>query len=254
MNREQLEAALQESEAKVSRLEKRLKEADRELEVLAYSISHDLRAPLRAIKGFSEALGEDYHDKLEGDGQRYLSIISTSTEQIVRLIDGVLIFSRLGRQEIRPSELKMKDMVQSLIAELTAKIPQRKLDFQLGVMPDAWGDLNLIRQVWSNLMENAIKFTRPRELGVIEISGKLEGAETVYSVKDNGVGFDMKYAEKLFGMFQRFHAEKEFEGAGVGLAVAQRLVRRHGGRIWADSTPDQGSTFFFALPAGKPSV
>jgi light-regulated signal transduction histidine kinase (bacteriophytochrome) len=236
------------AEEQIARLKQQLKDANRELEMLSYSVSHDLRAPLRAIKGFSEALQEDYQGKFDEDGARYLDIIITSTNQIYRLMDGVLSYSRLGRQEMHPSEINMQDLVRGLFAELQAKYPGRKIEFKVGDLPDATADLMLARQIWSNLLDNAIKFTGTRETAVIEVGGKTEGNEVIYFVKDNGVGFDMKYAEKLFGVFQRFHSEKEFPGAGVGLAITQRLVRRHEGRIWADSKVNEGTTFFFSLP------
>lgn len=237
-----------EAQQQIARLQQQLKDANRELEMLAYSVSHDMRAPLRAIKGFSEALQEDYGTKLDEEAKRYLDIITTSTNQIYRLMDGILNYSRLGRQEMHPAEVNMTDLVRGLFAELQAKYPGRKIEFRLGTLPNAHCDMALTRQIWWNLIDNAIKFTGPRETALVEIGGKEEPGESTYFVKDNGVGFNMKYAEKLFGMFQRFHKEEEFPGAGVGLSITQRLVRRHGGRIWADATGDQGAVFWFSLP------
>jgi light-regulated signal transduction histidine kinase (bacteriophytochrome) len=254
MNREQLEKALKESEEKVSRLTQQLADANKELEMLSYSISHDLRAPLRAIKGFSEALLEDYKTKLDEDGRRYLDIIVGGSKQIGKLIEGVLNYSRLGRQEMQFSEVNMAELVRAMGIEFQAKFPARKIDFRFHPMPNANGDFILLRYVWAVLMDNAVKFTAPREPALIELTGRSEPGENVYEIKDNGVGFDMKYAEKLFGVFQRFHSEKDFEGAGIGLAIAQRLVRRHNGRMWADSKVGEGSTFRFALPNNDKSV
>jgi light-regulated signal transduction histidine kinase (bacteriophytochrome) len=242
---------LHEAEEELRRLREQLKEAGRELEMLSYSISHDLRAPLRAIKGFSEALMEDYKDRIDAEGQRYLGIITTSTNQVYALIDGILNFSRLGRQEMHPSDVNVTDLVRGLFAEFQAKHPNRKLDCRVQALPNAHCDLVLSRHLWSNLVDNAIKFTGPRETAVIEVGGKDEPNELVYFIKDNGVGFDMKYTEKLFGVFQRFHTEKEFPGVGVGLAIAQRIVRRHGGRIWADAKLNEGTTIHFSLPKDR---
>lgn len=250
---DELQKKLHETEEELRRTREQLKEAGRELEMLSYSISHDLRAPLRAIKGFSEALLEDYREKLDEEGQRYLNIITTSTNQVYALVDGILSYSRLGRQEMHPSDVPMNDVVRGLVAEMQAKHPARKLDVRVQSLPIACCDLVLIRHLWSSLLDNAIKFTGPRETAVIEIGGEDQPKEVVYFIKDNGVGFDMKYAEKLFGVFQRFHTEKEFPGVGVGLAIGQRIVRRQGGRIWADAKVNEGTTIYFSLPKA-PSV
>src|SRR5687768_4520252 len=169
MERQELEKNLRQAEEKISRLTQQLKEANREMEMLSYSVSHDLRAPLRAIKGFAEALREDYEDKLDADAQRYLDIITTSTTQIYALMDGILSFSRLGRQEMSPSEVNMSDLVRGLFAELKAKYPGREIEFKLHELPKAKADLILIRQVWSNLLDNAIKFSAPRPTATIEV-------------------------------------------------------------------------------------
>jgi len=226
-----------------------LEAANKELEAFSYSVSHDLRAPLRAIDGFSRMLLEDYGPKLEGEAQRLLSIVRKNTQAMGNLIDDLLIFSRLGRQPLRAQRVDMDAMVRSVAEDLRSTEPERTVAIEIGTLPDVSCDATLIRQVWVNLLGNAIKYTRPRDSALIEVTGTSRDGEVVYGVKDNGVGFDMRYAHKLFGVFQRLHLADQFEGTGVGLALVQRIVHRHGGRVWADSEIDRGSAFFFALPA-----
>ncbi len=248
MNTEDLETKLQQSEQREANLKEQLVDLKKELEDMSYAISHDLRAPLRAVHGFADALREDYGEKLDADAKRYMKIISTSSRQMTRMIDGILTLSRLGRQQLQVSAIPVPALVEGIIAELKAKYPERKIDFVIGELPNISGDHALIRVIWSHLLNNAVKFTGPNPGTIIEIGSSSEGNETIYFVRDNGVGFDMKYEPKLFGLFQRFHTEAEFEGTGVGLAVVRRLVRRHGGRMWAQSAVNVGSTFFFAFP------
>ncbi|MBA4148414.1 MAG: two-component sensor histidine kinase [Verrucomicrobia bacterium] len=250
MHPEKLQKKADAAEGQQELLRKQVAELRQEIEDLSYAISHDLRAPLRAVHGFAGALREDCEEQLDAQGQRYLSIITTSTHQMSRMIEGILTLSRLGSQPMRPSEVPMQQLVEQLVSDFKKTFPDRQINFQIGQLPNACGDLVLLQQVWSHLLINAVKFTRPKENADIEIGSSSEAGEVVYYVRDNGVGFDMKYESKLFGLFQRFHTEKEFEGTGVGLAVVRRLVRRHDGRVWAQAEVDSGATFYFALPKG----
>jgi signal transduction histidine kinase len=225
-----------------------LEAANKELEAFSYSVSHDLRAPLRAIDGFSRILLEDCGDKLDGEGKRFLSIIRSNTQKMGQLIDDLLVFLRLGRQEINLSEISMDKMAKSVFDELRATVPEKTLQLDIKTPPSAHGDRPMIRQVLVNLLSNAVKFTRPKETAMIEVGGLNEGDENVYYVKDNGVGFNMQYVDKLFGVFQRLHSASEFEGTGVGLAIVQRIIHRHSGRVWAEGKVGEGATFFFTLP------
>jgi two-component system sensor kinase len=232
-------------------LEQRTVELDaikKELEKFTYSVSHDLRAPLRAIEGFSRILLEDYSDKLDENGQHYLKILDASSRKMTQLLDDLLTLSRLGRQEMKCTQVDMRALATSVWGELKAKSAERQIDFKIDSLPNAWGDAALLRQIWTNLIGNALKFTSPRECAKIEIIGKTETDQPVYCVKDNGVGFDMKFSAKLFGVFQRLHTDEEFKGNGIGLAIVQRLVRRHSGEVWADAKLNEGATFCFTLP------
>jgi PAS domain S-box-containing protein len=228
-----------------------LENANKELEAFSYSVSHDLRSPLRAIDGFSRIILEDYLDKLDDEGRRVLNVIRGNTKKMGQLIDDLLSFSRLGRQEIRVSEMDMGKLAKAVSEELKLALHERKLKFTINTLISAQGDQAMIRQVFVNLLSNAVKFTRPKERAVIEVDGRSEGNENVYTVKDNGVGFDMQYVNKLFGVFQRLHSSEEFEGTGVGLAIVQRIIHRHGGRVWAEGKVGEGASFYFSLPAKK---
>jgi PAS domain S-box-containing protein len=229
-------------------LEQRVDERTAELEAFSYSVSHDLRTPLLTIDGFSRMLLDDYADQLDAEGQRLLKTICSNSQNMGRLIDDLLAFSRLGRQEMRPAEIKMSELAAAICAELTATAPGRKLQFNLQPLPPARGDQSMIRQVFVNLLSNAIKFTGPEEAAVIEVGAEEEENHIVYYVKDNGVGFEMKYADKLFGVFERLHSDDEFAGTGVGLALVQRILHRHGGRVWAEGKVGEGATVYFTLP------
>jgi signal transduction histidine kinase len=229
-----------------------LEEANRELEAFAYSVSHDLRAPLRVIDGFSLILLEDYADRLDDEGRRLLNIVRANTCRMDDLIGDILSFSRMSRHEMASAEVDMAGLVREVFAELRQAAPNRVLRLDLADLPPAHGDRALLRQVWTNLLANAIKFTQPRAEAVIRVGGEATPAETIYRVEDNGVGFDMQYAGKLFGVFQRLHASEDFEGTGIGLAIVKRIVARHGGRVWAEGRPGEGATFCFSLPAGAP--
>jgi PAS domain S-box-containing protein len=223
--------------------------ANQELEAFTYSVSHDLRAPLRAVDGFSRIVLEDYAANLDAEGRRKLNVIRSESQRMGRLIDDLLAFSRLGRQPIEPVEIDMHAMARSVFDELAANDPSRRLQLDLHPLPPARGSEPLVRQVWVNLIGNAVKFTRQRDPGIIAIHSRAdESGGTVYSVKDNGAGFDMRHAGKLFGVFQRLHNQDDFPGTGVGLALVQRIVHRHGGRIWAESEMDHGAVFHFTLP------
>ena len=227
--------------------------ANKELEAFSFSVSHDLRAPVRAIDGFSRAVREDYGDKLDEQGKHFLEILSENAARMNKLIDDILSFSRMGRREIQGMRLDLTELAQEVIAELRPSLADRNIHFTVGALPATRGDRVMIRQVLVNLLSNAVKFTRPRAEPAIEVGGAMGRDENIYYVKDNGVGFDMRYADKLFGVFQRLHAQDEFEGTGIGLAIVKRIVERHGGRVWAHATAGAGATIFFTLPeAGSP--
>ncbi len=228
-----------------------LEASNKELESFSYSVSHDLRAPLRAIDGFSGVLFEEYEDKFDGEGKRVLHIIRDNTRKMGQLIDDLLAFSRLGRQAVTLSDIDMHKLAETVFATLKALAPEQNLRLNLTSLLPVKGDLAMLRQVFTNLLSNAIKFTRPKEVGIIEVGSASEGNQNAYFVKDNGVGFDMRYVGKLFGVFQRLHSSKEFEGTGVGLAIVQRIIHRHGGRVWAEGKVGEGACFYFTLPRGK---
>jgi PAS domain S-box-containing protein len=238
----------EELEQRVVERTAQLEAANRELEAFSYSVSHDLRAPLRAIDGYTRILVEDYESALEAEGQRMCAVIRHQTQRMGQLIDDLLAFSRLSRVDVRASSIDMEDLANAAFHEVTTPEERERIDLHLASLPPAVGDPALIRQVWINLMTNAIKFSANREQAVIAVSSSQDDGETIYSVRDNGAGFDMQYANKLFGVFQRLHSEREFEGTGVGLATVQRIIHRHGGRVWAESEVDQGATFYFTLP------
>jgi PAS domain S-box-containing protein len=237
-----------ELEQRVINRTKQLEEANKELEAFSYSVSHDLRSPLRAINGYTNILLEDYFPILDEEGKRVCNVISSEATRMGKLIDDLLSFSRLSRMDMQFSLINMKAMAQRVFDELIQMEKTRKIEFNLSDIPSIQGDSVLIRQVWMNLISNAIKFTSKKEKAIIEISAKELDSEIVYSVTDNGAGFDMKYADKLFGVFQRLHKESEFEGTGVGLAIIKRAVMRNGGRVRAKGEIDKGATLYFALP------
>ena len=229
-----------------------LEEANKELESFSYSVSHDLRAPLRAIDGFSRILREEYDSQLGEEGRRYVETISRSAEHMGQLIGDILDFSRMSRHEIAMTPVDMTALALEVYVEVRGRAPaERAIVFHIGDLPPARGERAMLRQVWVNLISNAVKYTRPRPEAAIEAGGSTANGENTYWVKDNGVGFDMACADSLFGVFQRLHGDGEFEGTGIGLAIVKRIVTRHGGRVWAESKPGEGATFYFALPAGK---
>ena len=220
-----------------------------ELETFSYSVSHDLRAPLRAVDGFSRMLVEDHSKVLPPEALRLLDRIRSNVRRMGLLIDDLLRFSRLSRKELEAAPVDMAMLVRSVVEDLT-RSHEQSVPVKVGALPRARGDIDLLRQVWTNLIDNGVKYTGKRSDPLVEVGGALDGDEVRYWVKDNGVGFDMTYAGKLFGVFQRLHPQDEFEGTGVGLAIVQRVVHRHGGRVWAAAEPDRGATFSFSLPVG----
>ncbi len=238
-------------EARVHERTAALETANKELESFSYSVSHDLRAPLRAVDGYTRILEEDYHERLDDEGRRVLGVVRGEAHRMGVLIDDLLAFSRLGRQALAPVTTDMAALAQRVWDGLTEQEPARQIEFHLGALPSAEADPALMRQVWANLLSNARKFTRGRTPAVIEVRGWVQGDQVVYAVRDNGVGFDMRYADKLFGVFQRLHAQRDFEGTGVGLALTQRIIHRHGGVIGASAELDRGAEFTFSLPRRK---
>ena len=251
LNRKRAEKLLQKPDRELEQRVIEVSAVNKELKAFSYSVSHDLRAPLRAIDGFSRALLEDYYDRLDEEGKRFLNTIRDNTQKMGQLIDDLLAFLRVGNQEIVLSEIDMEQLARAVFDELRATASGRILRFNLKELPPARGDQAMIHQVFINLLSNAIKFTRPKEMAMIEVGGWKEEKRNVYFVKDNGVGFEMGYVNKLFGVFQRLHSAEEFEGTGVGLAVVQHIIHRHGGRVWAEGKVNEGATFFFSLPKSK---
>ncbi len=226
----------------------KLEDANNELEAFAYSVSHDLRVPLRAIDGFSRIVIEDYEDKLDEEGIRLLNVIRDNTKKMGQLIDDILLLSRAGRQEMKILELDIAALAGNVYGEFIQDTEGRNVDFKVDDLPRAKADRALLTQVLTNLIGNAIKFTREKENAQIQVGSKEDKDDYIYYVKDNGAGFDMKYYDKLFGLFQRLHSQQEFEGTGVGLSIVQRIISRHGGRVWGEGEVDNGATIFFTLP------
>jgi light-regulated signal transduction histidine kinase (bacteriophytochrome) len=238
---------LDQLEHRVAERTAELAAANQELEAFSYSVSHDLRAPLRAIDGFARILIEEHAARLDSGAQRYLHRVRDGAQRMGQLIDDLLAFSRLSRLPLRKTVVITSDVVQEVLDELRPDYEHRQVEIRLGELPACQADPTLLKQVWTNLLSNALKYTRGRGVAWIEIGSQPANGGRTYFVKDNGVGMDMRYADKLFGVFQRFHTREEFEGTGVGLAIVHRIIQRHGGRVWADSQPGQGSTFYFTL-------
>jgi len=248
---EELRVLNAELDQRVSERTVQLEESNKELDAFSYSVSHDLRAPLRAIDGFTRILSDEHASGLNDEAKRLCSIIRENTKRMSRLIDDLLAFSRMGRASISRSPVDMRAMANAVFHELTTTESRLRIDFELGSLPETAADSTLMRQVWTNLLSNAIKFSSKRERAEIRVGAESSEAGQFYSVSDNGVGFDMQYRDKLFGVFQRLHSTKEFEGTGVGLALVQRIIHRHGGRVWANGEVDRGAAIYFSLQLGE---
>jgi signal transduction histidine kinase len=257
--RESAEAALRKAEEDLRELNAQLEQrvsdrteqlaaANKDLESFSYSVSHDLRAPVRAIAGFSKLLAEHHEDALDDEAKRKLGIVRSEAARMGTLIDDLLAFSRLGRQALQKRTVDMEELARLNFEALNAEHTERVPSLRLGSLPQALGDRSLLAQVWINLLSNAIKFSSKREQPRIEVNAISDDREHTYFVRDNGAGFDAKYASKLFGVFQRLHDPADFPGTGVGLALVHRIITRHGGRVWAEGRLDEGATFYFTLP------
>ncbi len=254
--RKKAEAAIRRSneqlEARVRERTRQLEQANRELEAFSYSISHDLRAPVRAIRGFAQIIHEDHGINLNPEATRLFKFIVDSASRMDELIDDLLAFSRINAHTLSRTTIDMRELVDSVIAELHDPKTGSHVEFIVDSLNPTHGDRSLLRQVLMNLIGNALKFSRHSNPPKIEVGSRVENDTTVYFVRDNGVGFNMKYAPKLFQVFQRLHNPEQFEGTGVGLAIVQRIIQRHGGRVWVESEPNAGATFYFSLPAAPP--
>ena len=226
-----------------------LEAANKELESFSYSIAHDLRAPLRAIDGYSRSILKKEGERFDHDTTRRFNDIRSNTQMMGRLIEDILELSRLGRAKMTVANLEMGEIIKDVWKELKAVDSERNITLTIHSIPAGYGDKTLIRQVYANLLANAVKFTKNHDSAHIEVGGSAENNEDIYYVKDNGVGFDMQYYDKLFGIFQRLHSVEDFEGTGVGLATVQRIIHRHGGRVWAEGKENEGATFYFSLPS-----
>lgn len=242
----------EELEHRVIQRTRQLEAANKELEAFSYSVSHDLRAPVRHILGFSEILQNECSDQLTREAKHYLDTISGSAKKMGVLIDDLLRFSKTGRAEITKKSFKMNKVVDDALLQIKPSFTGREVDLQISNLPYVLGDYNLLRQVWVNLFNNAIKYSGTREKSIISVGFREESNEVVFYVYDNGVGFDMRFAHKLFGVFQRLHSSSQFDGTGIGLANVRRIISRHGGRTWADAEVDKGATFYFSLPKSGP--
>jgi PAS domain S-box-containing protein len=253
--RKRVEAGIQtlnkELEQRVIERTAQLEAANKELEAFAYSVSHDLRAPLRAIDGFSKFVLEDYEKKLDTEGNRLLNLIRTNTQKMDQLITDLLALSRVTRCELNYSDIDMTQMATSMFEELPIPDVRDRISLIVNPMPEGYADPTFLRQVWTNLIANAVKFSSKEKEPRIKIDGRTENGFNVYCVKDNGVGFNPEYTHKLFGVFQRLHKSDDFEGTGVGLAIVQRIIHRHGGKVWAEGEEGKGATFWFSLPVKK---
>ncbi|MEJ6480830.1 AAA family ATPase [Nostoc punctiforme UO1] len=234
-------------ETRVKQRTAQLEAANKALEAFSYSVSHDLRAPLRAIVGFSRIMQEDYGEQLDAEGNRYLKIVRDNAKRMGELIDDLLNLSRLDRKEMSRQPVFMNEIIQEVLSDLAPDFEGRQIEFAIADLPICQADLSLFKQVWLNLLSNAIKYTRYKSPACIEVGYEIMAGEGVYFIRDNGAGFDMRYADNLFGVFQRLHREQEFTGTGIGLAIVQRIIQRHGGRIWAEAAINRGATFYFTL-------
>ncbi|MGZ4732415.1 MAG: sensor histidine kinase [Terriglobales bacterium] len=240
-----------ELEEQVNRRTEELQAANQDLEAFTYAVAHDLRAPLRHIHGFSDLLQNDATSTLSAEGRHYVDCIVKGSSRMEKLLEDLLNLSRFGRQAVNRRMFALNELVQEVINELAAETANRQIDWKIGKLPLVYCDPALMKIVFANLLSNAVKFTRPRATATIEVGQTPLKGEAVLFVRDNGAGFDMKYAGKLFGVFQRLHKEKDFEGTGIGLATVLRILQKHGGRIWAEAEPDKGATFYFTCGEAK---
>lgn len=250
---DEIKALNRDLEKRVDERTAQLEAANKELEAFSYSVSHDLRTPLRAIDGFSHILLEDYAGKLDDEGTRLLKVVRDNTNRMGQLIDDILQFSRTGRLALAFTEIDMERLAHEVVEELKPMFVGGELQFEIDAIPSCTGDRAMMRQVFMNLLSNALKFTRHNASSIVHVGASIKENEITYYVKDNGVGFDMKYSDKLFGVFQRLHSMEEFEGTGIGLAIVKRIITRHGGRVWAEGKVNEGATIYFALPITEAS-
>ena len=238
----------EELEQKVIERTEQLVAANKELESFSYSVSHDLRTPLRLVHGYTRILKEDYGINLDTEANRLMNNIISNAKKMGQLIDDLLTFSRLGRKELVKMNIPVSSMVTTLCSEIKNENGNRNIEFKINELQPAKGDNAAIKQVWVNLISNAVKYSKLTEKAIIEIGCETKENEIIYFIKDNGDGFDMRYADKLFGMFQRLHTDEKFEGTGVGLAIVHRIISKHGGSVWAEAKVNEGATFNFSLP------
>jgi light-regulated signal transduction histidine kinase (bacteriophytochrome) len=231
----------------------KLTESNKELEAFTYSVSHDLRAPLRHIDGFSKMLVESNGERLSDEGREYLTLIRDSTREMGQLVDDLLGLARIGRANLTVQLTGLDSIVEGVVSDLKRANNERALEWKIEKLPFVECDAGLMRQVFTNFLSNAVKFTRPREPAIIHVGTTKHAGSPVIFVRDNGVGFNIKHADKLFGVFQRLHRQEDFEGTGVGLATVQRIIQKHGGRVWAEAAVDQGATFYFTLGSAAPA-
>jgi PAS domain S-box-containing protein len=254
---------LQESEARLrefnAELEQRVRErtasleaANRELEAFSYSVSHDLRAPLRHVSGFVDLLQRNVADQLDEKARHWFGLVAEASKDMARLIDDLLVFSRMGRTEMLQMDCDLHALVEEIVDDIKTEAAGRRIEWTIPALPTVRGDPAMLRLALQNLIGNAVKYTRPRDPALIEIACSESAGEWIIATRDNGVGFDMQYAGKLFGVFSRLHSAKEYEGTGIGLANVQRIIHRHGGRVWAEAVIDEGATFYFSLPKADP--
>ena len=235
-------------EQRVKDLTAELEASNRALEAFSYSVSHDLRAPLRKIGYFTELLTETYAGRLDGKGNEWLNKLDAQSKEMTHLMDVLLEFSRTGRKAPGKTRVEINAMVENIVKNDTGRDNGRNIHFIIHPLPDALADTDLIRQVWTHLISNAVKYTARKKEAVIEIGAEEKTGTIVYHIKDNGVGFDMNYADKLFSPFQRLHSRSDFEGTGIGLAIVERIISKHNGKIWAEAKPEEGASFYFELP------
>jgi PAS domain S-box-containing protein len=237
----------EELEKRVIERTAQLESVNKELESFSYSISHDLRAPLRAVNGYAKMIEEDYGNILDDEGKRLLSIVQYNANRMGTLIDDLLTFSRVGKKEVQKSNINVREMMEATMNDI-----KKTLDHQAEIktenIEDVHADYSLLNQVFFNLISNAVKYSSKKEKPVVLINSEIKNNEVVYHINDNGAGFDMKYSHKLFGVFQRLHRNEEFEGTGVGLAIVQRIINKHGGKVWAEAKVNEGASFYFTLP------